>query len=161
MKFLSARSTILGLSMGVVALGLGAVAVKSADAAPRPSIIPYATSCEISSFDFAGRGQCIFDAVPAGYHFEMLMVTSEIITTGGVVPFSINAQVNTGGIYRSHFFRAEFQGNSMHFTGDTFVFSQPVHLTAQAGSTTIWSVVVSDATTGVASLTASGNLVLD
>src|SRR2546421_253029 len=60
---------------------------------------------------------------------------------------------------RDHFFPATFQGNSVNFGGDYFTVNQPTRLYADAGTSSVFSITISNTTAGSIELTVSGYLV--
>ncbi|HEX6764146.1 MAG TPA: hypothetical protein VF103_01685 [Polyangiaceae bacterium] len=147
--------------LGVLGAAVGVLATQPAKAGPPAQIIPFATSCSFTSFDSSGRAFCTLPPVQTGYHFEILTMTGSYQISSGTRPIHTNIQVSTGGRFVAHYFPATFLGDSTSFTGDFYAMNQSVHLSADSGTSSIVTVVISDATAGFVDISLSGNLVKD
>jgi hypothetical protein len=148
---------LLGIGLGVLALGSTVLA--RPPGAPAPSPRPFSTGCVVEVLDTHPSAQCFTEAVPAGFRFEIHTVTAGLQVGSGIKPIELHAQIATGGNVQTYFFPATFMSDSQQFTGDFWATNQSVLLNADTGTAPLFTVTLSDRSFGYADIAVSGMLV--
>ena len=158
MKQLGSKMLVVGVGLGVLALG-STVLARPPGAEP-PASTPFATSCVITSIAPNHSGTCSGAVVPAGFRFEIHTVTAGLqIHTAGIKPIHIHAQISTNGAFRAYYFPTTFQADNTAFTGDFYTMNQMVLLHADGGTAPLFTVGLSDDSGASVDISASGMLV--